>query len=69
MLLALGHPRVALLSNNPDKAVQLDRRGVTVTRRVPTRVHVSPANRGYLAAKVQHGAHTLDLGPVAGRRA
>jgi GTP cyclohydrolase II len=67
MLLALGHSRIALLSNNPDKASQLERRGVTVTRRVPTRVHVSSANRGYLAAKVQHGAHTLDLGPVAGR--
>ena len=67
MLLALGHPRVALLSNNPDKAAQLERHGVTVTRRVPTRVHVSPANRGYLAAKAQHGAHTIDLGSVAGR--
>ena len=44
MLHALGVHRVALLSNNPDKAEQLDRLGVTVTERVPTGVHLSPAN-------------------------
>ena len=37
MLRALGCPRVALLSNNPDKARQLGRFGVTVTERVPHR--------------------------------
>ena len=62
MLRALGHGRVALLSNNPDKAGQLERLGVTVTARVPTRVHLSAANGRYLAAKVRRGAHTLDLG-------
>ncbi|GIH16245.1 GTP cyclohydrolase II [Rugosimonospora africana] len=61
MLLALEVDRLALLSNNPDKADQLDRLGVTVTERVPTRVHLSPTNAGYLAAKATHGAHTLDL--------
>jgi GTP cyclohydrolase II len=29
---------------------------------VPTAVHLSDANAGYLAAKVQHADHTLDLG-------
>ena len=43
MLRALGVTRVALLSNNPDKAEQLDRLGVTVAERVPTAVHLSPA--------------------------
>ena len=61
MLRALGEPRVALLSNNPDKAEQLDRLGVTVTERVPTGVHLSSANAGYLTAKAVRGAHTLDL--------
>ncbi|HEY0279326.1 MAG TPA: GTP cyclohydrolase II [Solirubrobacterales bacterium] len=61
MLRALGASRVALLSNNPDKAGQLDRFGVTVTARVPTAVHLSPANARYLAAKASHGGHTLDL--------
>src|SRR3954463_4096088 len=40
MLHALGVRRVALLSNNPDKAAQLSTLGIEVTRRVPTGVHV-----------------------------
>jgi GTP cyclohydrolase II len=62
MLLALGVDRVALLTNNPDKAEQLARHGVTVAARVPTAVHLSEANARYLAAKVHHADHTLDLG-------
>ena len=65
MLLALGADRIALLSNNPDKADQLERLGVSVSERVPTGVHLSPANLRYLSAKVVHTAHTLDL-PSAG---
>jgi GTP cyclohydrolase II len=62
MLHALGARRVALLSNNPDKAEQLGRMGVTVTERVPTGVHLSPANAAYLAAKARRSAHTLQVG-------
>jgi GTP cyclohydrolase II len=68
MLQALGLSRVALLSNNPDKAAQLGRLGVTVTERVPTGVHLSPANARYLATKALRGAHTLDV-PLAGPHA
>src|SRR5215475_13938012 len=64
MLHALGLARVALLSNNPDKAAQLSRLGVTVAERVPTEVHLSAANLDYLATKARRGAHTLDL-PLA----
>jgi GTP cyclohydrolase II len=64
MLRALGASRVALLSNNPDKAHQLDRLGVTVTARVPTGVHLSAANARYLATKARRGGHTLDVPPV-----
>jgi GTP cyclohydrolase II len=64
MLLALGQSSVALLSNNPDKALQLGRLGVTVSERVPTALHLSDANARYLATKVRRGAHTLDLGRV-----
>ena len=60
MLLALGHSRIALLSNNPDKADQLARLGVTVTERVPTALYLSTANARYLEAKARRGAHTLD---------
>jgi GTP cyclohydrolase II len=60
MLRALGEPRVDLLSNNPDKAAQLENLGVEVTERVPTMVHLSPSNGRYLAAKALHGSHSLD---------
>src|SRR4051794_22990397 len=67
MLHALGISRVALLSNNPDKADQLRRFGVTVAERVPTGVHLSTANARYLATKVRRGAHTIDLDlPLSG---
>ena len=62
MLHALGVSRVALLSNNPDKARQLRRCGITVAAQVPTGVHLSAANARYLATKARRGAHTLDLG-------
>jgi GTP cyclohydrolase II len=61
MLAALGVSRIALLSNNPDKADQLRRFGVTVAARVPTAVHLSAANTRYLVTKAKRGAHTLDL--------
>ncbi|BFU44449.1 GTP cyclohydrolase II [Krasilnikovia sp. MM14-A1004] len=61
MLLALGADRVRLLSNNPDKAEQLEEFGVAVSERIPTGVHVSPANVRYLSTKVSHTAHTLKL--------
>ncbi|MEU8228053.1 GTP cyclohydrolase II [Actinoplanes sp. NPDC048967] len=61
MLLALGAGRIRLLSNNPDKAAQLEARGVEVTERIPTGVHLSAANLRYLATKATHTAHTLDL--------
>ena len=50
---------VALLSNNPDKAEQLGRLDVTVTQRVPTGVHWTPANARYLTTKAVRGAHTF----------
>src|SRR5215217_1649983 len=61
MLEALQVPKVALLSNNPDKAAQLTRLGVTVAAQVPTGVHLSATNAGYLETKAWRGAHTLHL--------
>jgi GTP cyclohydrolase II len=60
MLQALGATRVALLSNNVDKVDQLTALGITVTEQVPTAVHLSAANAGYLAAKARH-KHLIDL--------
>jgi len=59
MLEALGEPRIALLTNNPDKAGQLTSLGIEVTRLVPTAIHLSASNAGYLAAKVRHGHRAL----------
>jgi GTP cyclohydrolase II len=64
MLFALGADRIRLLSNNPDKALQLEKAGIEVTQRVPTGVHMSPANVRYLATKASHTSHTIDL-PLA----
>jgi GTP cyclohydrolase II len=62
MLEALGVDRLALLSNNPDKARQLAAHGLDVVRRVPTAVHLTSSNRRYLAAKAHRGSHALEIG-------
>jgi GTP cyclohydrolase II len=62
MLAALGVDRLALLSNNPDKAAQLAAHGIDVAERVPTAVHLTSSNRRYLAAKAHRGSHALELG-------
>ncbi|MEU4681410.1 MULTISPECIES: GTP cyclohydrolase II [Micromonospora] len=64
MLATLGVPAIVLLSSNPEKALQLDRLGVTVTERVPTGLYLSPANADYLAAKASRAARTPDLPAV-----
>jgi GTP cyclohydrolase II len=66
MLRALRVSRIALLSNNPDKARQLRRFGVTVSALLPTGVHLSAANARYLGTKARRGAHTLDIPLSAG---
>ena len=62
MLSAVGADRIRLLSNNPDKAEQLEAFGIGVAERVPTQVHLTDANARYLAAKVERTGHTLSLG-------
>ncbi len=58
MLTALGVSRLSLLSNNPDKGLQLGAHGLAVEL-VPTTLHLSPSNARYLATKARHGGHTL----------
>ena len=60
MLFALGAPRVALLTNNPDKVEQLERLGIQVTERSRPASTSRPPTR-YLRAKVRRQAHTLPL--------
>lgn len=59
MLQALGVQRIALLSNNPDKAAQLTAHGVVVAEQVSTAVHLSASNAAYLITKARRGAHRL----------
>ena len=61
MLAALGATRVALLTNNPDKVRQLRQHGIDVTEQVGTGVHITGANRRYLAAKARRGEHLIPL--------
>lgn len=61
MLHTLGADRIRLLSNNPDKALQLDAMGIDIVEQLPTGVHVSASNLRYLQAKVSHTHHALNL--------
>jgi GTP cyclohydrolase II len=61
MLRALDAVRVALLTNNPDKASQLAALGISIVHRVSTAVHLTDANAAYLSTKARRGAHRLDL--------
>lgn len=57
---ALGVKSIALITNNPDKAVQLQSHGIEIVSLHPTRARVSDENRAYLVAKKSRG-HTLNL--------
>ena len=53
-----GSTDIDLLTNNPDKATQLQSAGIRVNNQVPTRLHLSSGNGRYLAAKAWRG-HTF----------
>lgn len=55
----LGIGRIRLLSNNPEKARQLEERGVTVDGLVPLVVGVGDFNEGYLDTKRDRMGHSL----------
>jgi len=61
MLRALDVSQVRLISNNPDKAEQLERHGIRVAQRIATATFLNPFNHGYLAAKAHLTGHTLSL--------
>ena len=61
MLEALGGGDVCLLSNNPDKAKQLEEYGINVVERMPLIVGVVNENRDYLETKAKRMGHEIDL--------
>jgi GTP cyclohydrolase II len=61
MLDALGVSEICLLSNNPDKAKQLEEYGIKVAERKPLIVGVVNENRDYLQTKAERMGHDIDL--------
>lgn len=61
MLKALKKTRVRLLSNNPDKAEQLQNLGIDVAEATQTGVFVKEANEKYLRVKAEKTQHRIDL--------
>lgn len=61
MLLALGVRQIELLSNNPEKAYQLQSLGIRISREHRTGVHITDQNRRYLLAKVKYADHSINL--------
>jgi GTP cyclohydrolase II len=57
MLLDLGVRRVRLLTNNPAKIEGLERYGVEVVERVPSKISPNPWNLGYLRTKREKMGH------------
>lgn len=61
MLKAMGVRSIRLLSNNPDKARQLESQGIFIFERLSTGTYVKPTNRSYLKAKIEKTHHTITL--------
>ncbi len=59
MLTRLGHDRVRLMTNNPDKMHQLSRCGIDVVERVPHIIPGNDHNKAYLHTKAHRGGHLL----------
>lgn len=64
ILRALGHDRIKLLTNNPDKVGQLREAGVAIEQVVPTQLFANQHNHRYLAAKAHHAQHNIVLDAV-----
>jgi GTP cyclohydrolase II len=59
VLKALGVKAVKLMSNNPDKVMQIERAGVKVVERVPCQPLISKHSRAYLQTKKRKLGHIL----------
>ncbi|MEE8272578.1 MAG: GTP cyclohydrolase II, partial [Alphaproteobacteria bacterium] len=59
MLRQLGHNRVRLMTNNPDKVDQLARCGIEVVERVPHAFQANGHNEFYLKTKMRRSGHLL----------
>lgn len=64
MLVALGKSHIRLLSNNPDKAKQLEVHGIQVSLKVETGVFANETNQHYLKTKVLKTGHSINLDEI-----
>ncbi|WP_454787824.1 GTP cyclohydrolase II [Mycolicibacterium lutetiense] len=62
ILASLGIRNVRLITNNPDKCLELGRHGIDMVRRVSTVPSTNSYNIDYLRAKRDRLGHLLDLG-------
>ena len=60
ILKKLGATRIRLLSNNPDKILQLESAGIRVVERVPCQPRLSKISRAYLQTKKRKMGHLLE---------
>jgi GTP cyclohydrolase II len=61
MLRTLGVRSVRLMTNNPDKVLQLRRYGLHVTERVAHTIPPNVHNRSYLETKARRSGHVIDV--------
>lgn len=54
-----GIQSIQLLTNNPDKMMQMESYGVVVTRRIPLQIKANRHNRSYLYAKKEKFNHDI----------
>ena len=59
MLNAVGVNRVCLLTNNPDKVIQLQKFSVDVVERMPLVAGITEDNQDYLSTKVERMGHSI----------
>ncbi len=59
ILAAVGVERVCLLTNNPDKAIQLQNHDIDVHELMPLIAGVTEDNRDYLSTKVKRMGHSI----------
>ena len=64
MLNALDVRSIQLLTNNPDKVLQLEESGIAVDKRLAHQTPANRHNRSYLLTKALRAGHLLDLSKV-----
>lgn len=57
----IGQTKVNLLTNNPDKVIQLERYGIKVEKRIPLEIKATKFDEKYLQTKKQKMGHLLNL--------